>query len=73
LAGQVGEVAAEAVEGRRLALARLLRGGRSPLTRLRSLEPVAQQVQDLFADVFELHSQVHQHLGGDPFLLPKQA
>ena len=40
---------------------------------LGGFQAVAQQVQHLFADVFELQPQVHQHLGGDSFLLAEQA
>ncbi len=72
LPGQLREVAAKTVQSRRLAFAGLLRGGRSSLARFGRFEPVAEQVQDLLADVFELHSQVHQHLGGNAFLLAEQ-
>ncbi len=58
-----------------LLLAGLLPGGRcrGPFARLGGLPAVSEQVQDFLADVFELHSQVHQHLGGDAFLFAEQA
>ena len=71
--GQIGEVAAEAVESRRLAFAGLLSSRRSSLAGFGRFESVAEEVQDFLADVFELHPQVHQHLGGNAFLFAEQA
>ena len=44
-----------------------------PRSALPRFHAVPQQVQDFFADVFELEAQVHQDLGGDAFLLAEQA
>ena len=80
LAGQLGQVAAEAVQGGRLDLAALAaarRGCRraaaagSPPSA--PSMPCAQQVQHLLADLLQLQAQVHQHLGGHAFLLAQQA
>jgi hypothetical protein len=79
LLGQFGQVAAEAVQRRRLRLAPF---GCCPLAPAaatpapRSPSPpraVAEQVEHFLADVFELQPEVHQHLGGDAFLLAQQA
>ena len=86
LAGELGEVAAEAVERGGLALAPL--GGRlaataagagrlaaahsGPFTPL-VLHAVAEEIEHLFADVFQLEAEVHEHLRGHPFLLAEQA
>jgi len=85
LAGQLGEVPAEAVEGRRLALAglgaalatttagagRLPAAHPGPLATL--LHAVAEEVEHLLSDVLELEAEVHQDLGRHAFLLPEQA
>ena len=80
LAGQFGQIAAEAVQGGRLRLAgpRRLAGGSAgqtagPLGTFRAFHAMAQQVQDLFADLFQLQAEVHQHLGGHPLLLAQQS
>jgi hypothetical protein len=76
--GQFGQVAAEAVERRRLGSCRPCRradaataagAGRAFF----ALDAGAEQVEDLLADLFELEAQVHQHLGGDAVLLAQQA
>ena len=38
-----------------------------------AFQAVAQQVEHLLADLFQLQAQVHQHLGGHAFLLAQQA
>ena len=81
LAGQLGQVAAEAVQGRGLRLACPLRfagGGRGaqaagPLGPLGAFHAVAEQVEHLLADLFQLQAEVHQHLGGHALLLAEQA
>ena len=73
-AGQLGQVAAEAVEGGGLGLA--LAGGRSlppAAAVLRVSMPCPRKVEDLLAHVFQLQAEVHQHLGGHAFLLAQQA
>ena len=86
LLGEFGEIAAKAVERRSLALAPL-RGGLAAATagagRLPTaahagpLAPffhaVAEQVEHLLTDVLQLQAEVHEHLGGHPFLLAQQA
>src|SRR5262249_12224557 len=74
LAGQLGQVAAEAVQSRRLRLAL----GRLPLTAAAfaafiGFHVVPQQVQDFLADVFEAQAEVHQDLGGDALLLAQES
>ena len=44
-----------------------------PLRALRAFHAVAQQVQHLLADLFQLQAEVHQHLGGHAFLLAATA
>ena len=85
LPGQFGEVAAEAVEGGRLAFAALrCRLAAAPAGAGRLAAPhagslasffhaMAEQVEHLLADVFELEAEVHQHLRGHPLLLAEQA
>jgi hypothetical protein len=80
LLGQFGQVATEAVERRRLGLAAARRFSRSRpkdrrsiVRRLAAFHAVAQQVEDLFANLFELETEVHQNLGGNAFLLAEQA
>ncbi len=79
LTSQFGEIATKAVEGRRLALAPLpderFRCCRTSRFRSAALaaafatfHAVAEQVENLFSDVFELHAEVHQDLGRHPFL-----
>ena len=79
-AGQLGEVASEAVERRRLAdLPRALRrlgpaaGRRLERLALRPVHAGAEQVEHFFADLFELEPEVHQHLGRDAVLFAEQA
>ena len=74
LAGEFGQIAAEAIQGRRLGLAfagavALRRRRRPPLS---SWHVVPQQVKDFFADVFQLQPEIHQHLGGHALLLAKK-
>ena len=71
LSSQLGQVAAETVQGRCLALARLRRPAR-PLARLGTFQPMPQQVEYLLADVLQLQTQVHQHLGRHSLLLTQQ-
>ena len=84
LAGQFGQVAAEAVQGGRLRLAGPRRlaaaaGAASagqpagPLRALGAFHAVAQQVEHFLADLFQLQAEVHQHLGRHAFLLAEQA
>ena len=86
LAGQLGQVAAKAVEGRRLALAAAAGAGAALRRRAAdadafaaaalgafAFDAVTQQVQHFLAHFFELQAQVHQHLRGDAFLLAQQA
>ena len=79
LAGQFGEVAAEAIESRGLGLACGRWCARSATAAFATAAATAagfgfvrhvvpQQVQDFLANVFELEPQVHQDLGGDTFL-----
>ena len=82
LPSQFGQIAAEAVQRRGLRLtgprgrfAAAGSAGQAAGT-FRALGPfhaVAQQVQNLLADLFQFQPQVHQHLGGDAFLLAEQA
>src|SRR5712691_3605208 len=66
LGGEVGEVAAELVEQRRLG--RLLRG------RSLFVEPaLMEQAIDLAADLLEVGAQVFQDVGGDPFTFDQKA
>ena len=46
---------------------------RPPRSRLAAFEAVAEQVENFLADFFQLQAQVHEHLGGDAFLLAQQA
>jgi len=85
LLGEFGEVAAKAVEGRRLALSAFrgslaatatgTRGGPAahagPLAAL--VHAVAEQIEHLLANVLEFEAEVHQHLGRNTLLLPQQA
>ena len=82
LAGQLGEVAAEAVERGRLAAALAAFAAsppssptppRPPRSRLGAFEAVAEQVENFLADFFQLQAEVHEHLGGHAFLLAQQA
>ena len=82
LAGQFGQIAAEAVERGRLRFAALVLVASEPPSasrpcRARSppslFHAVAQQVEHFLADVFQLQAQVHQHLGRHAFLLAQQA
>ena len=83
LPGQLGQVAAEAVQGGGFRLAALravaAAGSAAAARRRRPLAPfgafhaVAQQVQHFLADFFQLQPEVHQHLGGHAFLLAQQA
>ena len=85
LASQFGEIAAEAVEGRRLALARLAAATTSAGTTsaaaflstraaapFATVHTVAEQVQHFFSYVFEFQPEVHQDLRGHTFLLTDQ-
>jgi hypothetical protein len=77
--GHLGQVAAERIQGRGLALA--LFGGFGPaataatglLDGIVALIGRAEQVQNLFTDIFKLEPQVHEHLGRDAVLLPQEA
>ena len=71
LAGQLGQVATEAVQCRSLALARLGRPA-GPLAGLGPLESVPEQVEHLFANILEFQAEVHQHLGRHSLLFPQQ-
>ena len=75
LPGQLGEVAAEAVEGGSLALTPLGRAAAAdrPLAGLRGFHAVAQQIQNFLTHVLEFESQIHQHLRGNAFLLAQKA
>ena len=82
LAGQLGQVAAETIEGRGFRFAALggfaagagaATFGAAPFGSFGTFDAVAQQVEDFFADFFQLQTQIHQHLGGDAFLLAEQA
>ena len=70
LPGQVGQVAAERVQGRGLGLLPFLPRRRLPFAA--GVHPVTEQVEHLLAHFFQLQVQVHQHLGGHPFLLAQQ-
>src|SRR5262249_43232733 len=84
LSSELGEIAAEAVEGRSLGLP-LGRGpfaaaapaaataGATPLAFVAFAHVVPQQIQDLFADVFELQAEIHEDLGRDAFLFAQEA
>ena len=86
LASQFGEIAAEAVEGRCLALARLAAATTTsaPTTAaaaflspraaapFATVHTVAEQVQHFFSYVFEFQPEVHQDLRGHTFLLTDQ-
>ena len=55
-------------------LAAIRRGcRRRSFGRFAPFDAVPEQVQHFLADVFELQAEVHQHLGGDAFLLAQQA
>jgi hypothetical protein len=69
LPGQLGQVAPEAVQGGGLGLALL--GLAFAAFALGHVMP--QQVEDLFAHVFQFQPQVHQDLGGHPLLLTQEA
>jgi hypothetical protein len=78
LAGEVGEVTAEAVEGRGLALRvaarRSSRADRFAFVAVFAVAVArAEELEDLLADVVELDAEVHQHLRRDPLVLPDQA
>ena len=82
LPGQLGQIAAEAVQGGGLRLAcplRFARGGRGAAESAGALGPfgafhaVAQQVEHFLADLFELQAEVHQHLRRHSLLLAEQA
>ena len=74
-AGQLGQVAAEGVQRRRLALAACRRlgalGRRSRLLRPRTSAPSRLRTSSRTSS--SLSAEVHQHLGGDAFLLAQQA
>ena len=70
LPGQVGQVAAERVQGRGLGLIAFCRGAAFALAA--SVHPVTEQVEHLLAHFFQLQIQVHQHLGGHALLLAQQ-
>ncbi len=84
LASELGEIAAEAIEGRRLAAALLAfatfaaaffaagAAAAAPLA-FGSFETVAEQVEHFLADFLELEAEVHEHLGGNALLLAQQA
>ena len=81
LPGQFGQIAAEAVQGRSLAICcswairrrRAAALGAAAFAPFAPFDAVAQQVEHFLADFFELQAQVHQHLGGHAFLLAQQA
>src|SRR5690606_37040002 len=86
LAGEFGEVTTEAVERRgpapasaapftlRLVFAPFAtRGSTATSLPFAPLDAMSGQVQHLLADILELEAKVHEHLGGDPFLLAQQA
>ena len=78
LARQLRQIAAEAVQGRRLALALLaVLGAARPAAAgghglFLALDARAEQVQDLLADLFELEAEVHQNLRGHAIVLAEQ-
>ena len=80
LAGELGEVAAERVE-RRASCSSCCRVCVAAAGPRRSLAVVffarldagAEELEHLFADLFELDPEVHQHLGGDALVLLEQA
>jgi hypothetical protein len=78
LAGQFGQVAAEAVQGGGL---RLLPTGGGALAAAATAAArfvlvrhgiVPQKVQHFLADVFQLQPEVHEHLGGHPLLFAEE-
>ena len=71
LPGQLGQVAAEGVQGRRLGLVAFCVG--AAFTFAASVHPVTEQVEHLLAHFLELQAQVHQDLGGHALLLAQQA
>ena len=80
-ASQLGEVATEAVQRRSLALAALARrtaaaaflaATSAALTDFGSFESVAEQVENFFANVFELQPEIHQDLSRHALLLAEQ-
>jgi hypothetical protein len=77
-AGELGEIAAEAVEGGGLALAApgggagLAGADLRTLGRLLALDAGPEQVEDLLADLVELEAEVHEHLGGHAVVLAEQ-
>ena len=81
LAGELGEVAAEAVEGGRLAAALAAfaaclfadAAAAAAFAAFGAFDAVAEQVENFLADFLQLEAEVHQHLGGDAFLLAQQA
>ena len=76
LAGELGEIAAEGVEGRGFGFG--FAGGAfaaaaAAAARFTGFHVVPQQVENFFADVFELEAEVHENLGSHAFLFAQKA
>jgi hypothetical protein len=74
LPGQLGQVAAEAIQGGRFTFALLAAGAAAFAGSLAAgFQIVSQEIQHLLAHILQFQAQVSQHLGGHALFLAQQA